>query len=128
LAQEIKAEITINSSLWQRVMSLDNAGPEDEVYLLDPVTGSVTFGDGVKGKRPPAGATIRAAYRQGGGESGNVASVSWSVREDASQDSLWLNLRASRDTIHYYRRQGAGKSWRWRLAGWLEKLAAALVR
>ncbi len=128
MAQEIKAEISINSSLWQRVMSLDNAGPEDEVYLLDPITGNVTFGNGVKGKRPPTGATVRAAYRHGGGESGNAASITWSVREDASQDSLWLNLRASRDSIRYYRQQGAGRSWRWRLAEWLERLANALLR
>lgn len=34
--------------------------------------GTVVFGDGVSGARPPAGAEIRMTYRTGGGRSGNV--------------------------------------------------------
>lgn len=63
---------------WTRVDDFYGAGPADTVYLLDPLTGAVQFGDGrpngIGGAIPPAGAVVRAAsYRFGGGEIANVA-------------------------------------------------------
>jgi hypothetical protein len=60
--------------LWRRVDSLVGQSAEARVYLLDPGTGAITFGDGRNGKVPPAGRDgIRAfRYQQGGGEAGNV--------------------------------------------------------
>ncbi|WP_222271562.1 hypothetical protein [Modestobacter marinus] len=64
--------------LWRRVDSLIGQSADARVYVLDPGSGRVTFGDGRHGKIPPAGRDcIRAfAYQQGGGEAGNVAA--WS--------------------------------------------------
>ena len=49
-------------------MSLDDTGPDDQVFLIDVTTGDVVFGDGRHGRRPPAGATITETYRAGNGE------------------------------------------------------------
>ncbi|GAA2756225.1 hypothetical protein [Actinopolymorpha rutila] len=64
--------------LWQRVDGLLGQAADARVYLLDPGSGRVMFGDGRSGKIPPAGRDgIRAfAYQQGGGAAGNVAA--WS--------------------------------------------------
>ena len=60
---------------WVQVSSLVSAGPEDEVYTLDPLSGIVTFGDGVHGAEVPQGfRNVRAArYQAGGGQAGAVA-------------------------------------------------------
>jgi hypothetical protein len=58
---------------WAQVEDLTTAGPNDMVYELDPEAGQVTFGDGVAGARPAAGARILANYQYGGGTQGNVA-------------------------------------------------------
>jgi hypothetical protein len=64
---------------WQRVddlVSLErdaNAARDAAAFELDAATGTIRFGDGARGKIPPAGARIRAAsYRSGGGEAGNL--------------------------------------------------------
>ena len=58
---------------WQRVDDLFAAKDTDRVYTLDPESGVVTFGDGLRGKRPPAGQAVRASYEYGGGLAGKVA-------------------------------------------------------
>jgi hypothetical protein len=57
------------------VSSLVTAGPNDRVYTLnrnadDSVT--ILFGDGANGYIPPSGYSIKATYRLGGGQQGNV--------------------------------------------------------
>jgi len=46
---------------------------DPRVFVLDPSTGAIRFGDGARGKRPPARASIRATYDFGSGAAGNVA-------------------------------------------------------
>lgn len=60
---------------WIRVDDFVHSGPEDRHFVLDPLTGSILFGDGSNGHVPPAGANnVRAhRYRSGGGARGNVA-------------------------------------------------------
>ena len=58
---------------WQRVEDLFAAKATDTVYTLDPEAGVVVFGDGLRGMRPGAGATVRASYEYGGGPAGQVA-------------------------------------------------------
>jgi hypothetical protein len=58
--------------VWQRTDDLYAAGPEDKVYTLDPESGQVQFGSGLRGKRPGFGREIRAAYEYGGGPEGSV--------------------------------------------------------
>jgi hypothetical protein len=66
---------------WQRVDDFYGFGPDAKVYILDPITGTLTFGDGRANGRggaiPPPNATIRAArYRYGGGTLANVGAGS----------------------------------------------------
>ena len=76
---------------WQEIEDLFTAGPEvkvpdlrsppgappsierrSEVFTVNPESGEIKFGDGMRGKRPPFGATIRATYDYGVGAVGNV--------------------------------------------------------
>lgn len=83
--------VTIGGEAWREVRDLSTAAPEvprgedlarkpraaDEgeapnVFALDREAGTISFGDGLHGGRPPVGAVIRAAYAYGGGTDGNV--------------------------------------------------------
>ena len=46
----------------------------DEVFVIDRTTGTVAFGDGTEGQRPPVGEDddLTDEYREGGGAAGNV--------------------------------------------------------
>lgn len=58
---------------WSAVTSLEGADETDRVYVLNRVEGTIAFGDGTRGRIPPAGHdNVRASYRTGGGEAGNV--------------------------------------------------------
>ena len=68
--------VTVDSSTWREVGSLESSGPGDSVYVVDRgADGSATvrFGDGQHGKTPPAGGRVHATY--GTGASGNRAAV-----------------------------------------------------
>jgi hypothetical protein len=43
-----------------------------KVFVLDAESGRITFGDGARGTRPPAGAALRVTYDYGAGRAGNV--------------------------------------------------------
>lgn len=59
---------------WQAVAEFTLVSPDARVYQLDAVPGTVTFGDGLHGRVPPAGHdNLKADYRVGGGVAGNVA-------------------------------------------------------
>ena len=72
------------SSTWQPIDDLYGAPPETgapagwvgsnsaEVVALDPESGAIRFGDGLHGRRPPAGAELRATYDYSQGSAGNV--------------------------------------------------------
>lgn len=58
---------------WQRRPDFFRSGPGDPHYLLDPGTGVVAFGDGLRGAVPVAGqAVVARRWRTGGGAVGNV--------------------------------------------------------
>ena len=61
---------------WEEVDDFDASGPEDPHYLVEYDAGGILFGDGVHGLIPPEAPerkkNIRATYRCGGGENGNV--------------------------------------------------------
>lgn len=59
---------------WTEVASLVDARAGDKVFVLDPGSGTVTFGDGRHGEGPPQGFRhIRAvSYQAGGGKAGAV--------------------------------------------------------
>jgi hypothetical protein len=79
------------TSQWQEIDDLLSAGPEApvdnlrrppgarpvynpavEVFSVNPESGEIKFGDGFRGKRPPAGAVLRASYDHSAGAAGNV--------------------------------------------------------
>jgi len=83
--------LTVAGEEWKEIEDLLSAGPEvqvpdlrmppgaapgrprpSQVYYVNHESGEVKFGDGMRGKRPPAGAEIRATYDYGAGASGNV--------------------------------------------------------
>ncbi|MCP3143389.1 putative baseplate assembly protein [Pyxidicoccus xibeiensis] len=59
---------------WTEREALGAYGPADAVFTLDRQSGEVTFGDGLRGRKPPPGVRhVRArVYRWGGGAAGAV--------------------------------------------------------
>jgi predicted phage baseplate assembly protein len=68
-------QITPGAKVWKEVDDLLGYGPEDRVYVLDSLSGQVTFGDGTQGAVVPLGfRNVRAiSYSVGGGAAGAVA-------------------------------------------------------
>lgn len=58
---------------WQQIDDIYAAAADATAYMLDPASGLITGGSGLFGARFPAGATVRATYRYGGGLQGQVA-------------------------------------------------------
>lgn len=59
---------------WTRVDDFDASGRESAIFLLDPESGRIRFGDGSRGRVPLWGQRLRArGWRYGGGVAGNVA-------------------------------------------------------
>ncbi|HXI24694.1 MAG TPA: putative baseplate assembly protein [Pyrinomonadaceae bacterium] len=58
---------------WIQKPDFYGSGPRDRHYVLDNLTGEVTFGDGQNGLIPPAGVgnILMTLYRNGGGTAGN---------------------------------------------------------
>ena len=74
-ASELQIEVSEHGRFeqWQQVMHFGDSNEHSMVYVFDAATGLVQFGDGIRGKRPPALSRIRAAYyRHGGGSEGNL--------------------------------------------------------
>jgi predicted phage baseplate assembly protein len=62
-----------DASPWTRKDDLLGSGPDDQDFVLNAATGEISFGDGINGRLPVAGADITALqYRYGGGEGGNL--------------------------------------------------------
>jgi hypothetical protein len=68
-----KISVNVNDSQWRPVLSLRDAKPDDAVFVLDPQSGSIRFGNGVHGAKPSVGSTITVSYRNGAGSSGNLS-------------------------------------------------------
>ncbi len=84
-------ELTVGGDRWRRIDDLIAAPAEvprsdsrrapgggraetgdPRVYTLDRTSGTIKFGDGLRGARPPSGAVIQAQYDYGGGKQGLV--------------------------------------------------------
>jgi len=57
---------------WREVMDWDRSGPHARDYRVSPERGELMSGDGLRAAVLPAGYTIFASYRSGGGEGGNI--------------------------------------------------------
>ena len=84
--------LRVDGEAWTEIEDLLTAGPEvptpdlrrspgavapaadrpHTVYVVDPESGIVRFGDGIRGGRPPTDAVMRADYDYGVGRHGNV--------------------------------------------------------
>jgi predicted phage baseplate assembly protein len=75
---ESTLQVRVNNILWGEVESLNAAGADDRVYTTttdDQDNTTITFGDGQHGMRLPTGAeNVKALYRVGIGQGGNVDS------------------------------------------------------
>lgn len=81
---------------WQPIDDLIEAQPEQAVYRLDPESGAIRFGDGLRGRMPLPGEAIRCRdYRHGGGVAGNVGAGRINRIERASSEVLAANLKVS---------------------------------
>jgi hypothetical protein len=65
-------EVVVDGSRWRRLDTLAEAGPDDEVYVVETKGGTIVFGDGVHGRVPGEGSCIELGvrYRTGGGSYG----------------------------------------------------------
>lgn len=68
----LSATVFVDGERWRVVPDFDASGPDERHVVLDREAGTITFGDGNRGRVPPADATIVADYVAGGGEAGNV--------------------------------------------------------
>ena len=59
--------VRVDDDEWKETRSLGEAGPEDNVFVVDRSTGQVVFGDGTHGRRPSVDAVVTVSYRDGGG-------------------------------------------------------------
>ena len=64
-----RVEVVVDGSQWRRLSTLAEAGPDDEVFVVDAKAGTIVFGDGVHGRVPGEGSSIELVlrYRAGGG-------------------------------------------------------------
>jgi len=62
-----------NRRIEWKIGRLADSGPDDAVYEFDAAAQRVTFGNGVNGRMPPAGAVMLATYAVSDGEQGDVA-------------------------------------------------------
>jgi hypothetical protein len=80
-AEPITVELSDGGILttWRRG-SLDESGPGDRVYELDPALGRVTFGNGFNGRIPPKDSQVFTTYAVSDGSQGNVGrNRKWAV-------------------------------------------------
>ncbi|WP_437674819.1 putative baseplate assembly protein [Sorangium sp. So ce131] len=83
---ETTLEIRVNQVAWHEVDSLAALGPNDRSYVTradDDANTTVVFGDGAHGARLPTGVeNVKATYRTGIGERGNVKAGQISLPTD----------------------------------------------
>ncbi|TVR60023.1 MAG: putative baseplate assembly protein [Gemmatimonadales bacterium] len=98
-APELEVEVVEGGEArrWELVPDFFRQGPESEVFVLDPATGTLRFGDGRNGRIPVAGATVVARrYRYGGGATGNAGpGTVTKLRSALPRVDAVTNLRAA---------------------------------
>jgi Baseplate J-like protein. len=95
LAGSVRLTVNDPAKPWRVIDDILSAGPEVpvhddrlapgqpvsqnarvDVFTINLESGEIRFGDGLRGRRPPFGATIRASYDYGMGREGNVGAGS----------------------------------------------------
>jgi predicted phage baseplate assembly protein len=71
---ELYTQDNLTWQAWQQKEDLDESGPGDAHFLLDPTAGAITFGDGAHGRVPAQDALIFAKYSVTRAADGNLQS------------------------------------------------------
>ena len=82
-AEPVRVRVDQDGALqeWTRADRLDDSGPADKRYLLDPERAGITFGNGINGRMPPAGTQILLDYAVCDGAAGNaMRNQQWRVQ------------------------------------------------
>ncbi|MBI5960845.1 MAG: putative baseplate assembly protein [Chloroflexi bacterium] len=84
-----------NAEAWTVVADFYGTDADDPIFVFDPLTGTLTFGDGLHGQIPVAGTTVIArSYRYGGGQVGNVGpNTITSLKSYVTEVDTVTNLR-----------------------------------
>lgn len=81
---------------WRAIDDLIEAKPAERVFVLDPESGTIRFGDGLHGLMPLPGEAIRCrSYRHGGGVAGNVGAGRINRIQSGNSAVLAANLKVS---------------------------------
>jgi hypothetical protein len=115
----IKVDISIDGEAWNEVKTFEDCAPGDHKYMVDPKTGTVSFGDGKHGLRPPAGSRITANYQTGGGSAGNILRFTWTVSDSNIPTVLSATITVLPDSFRLSMYKVDVQSWRWKLITWL---------
>lgn len=82
--------VEVDGLAWTRVESVRGARPDQRVYAVDideDGIGEIRFGDGRRGLRPSANATVTVTYRTGGGVVGSVSRI---VEDARDEPRFWM--------------------------------------
>jgi predicted phage baseplate assembly protein len=97
---------TLESNQWHRwelQQDLDASSRNDFHAVLDPSAGTVTFGDGEKGRVPPEQCPIFAQYRSTRAQAGNLAAGLINQLADSTHNRAalpdWNNAKAKMSSI-----------------------------
>lgn len=88
--------VTVAGEVWGPVRRLESSGPNDPHYVVsvdEDGAASVLFGDGIHGRQPPSGSTVRVAYRYGSPEAGGMAVTVERVMPSVAQLRDCLSIR-----------------------------------
>jgi hypothetical protein len=66
------AEVPVSETRARSLAATARGAASGKVFTLDPESGELRFGDGMRGARPPRGARLRVDYDYGVGREGNV--------------------------------------------------------
>lgn len=84
---------------WQEVRDFEWSAPDDRHYILDGQKGEIQFGNGLNGKIPAKGLSIRAAeYKITRGSEGNLAAgLTWTINKTNGCADQGVNYQSARD-------------------------------
>ena len=116
---QLEVDILIDGEVWNEVDTFENRNPDEPVYVLDRTAGTVLFGDGKHGRKPPSGSRITATYRTGGGSTGNILSFTWTATDPHLHKVLSAAIITLPDSFRLRIYHVDARSWRWKFATWL---------
>jgi len=64
-AEPTSITVRVDDQDWRRVQNFDAAVADDAVYVLDEESGTIRFGDGQHGRRPPPGSVVTISSGSG---------------------------------------------------------------